>query len=202
MRTHLCLALAALLLALSAARSDAGVFYHLDTGLPPGQGLHAEVEFASPPASATSGWTITSPADVVRLQALDVPYDLGYHEPTILIGVTANLLPQFFYPFSSSTGAHPDQGSISGYGSWWYGVPAVTFDFGPGGSGDVLILQPNPIGVDHDGRQITGPISIVARGTWVLGPAPSAPEPASWVLVSFPLFLGLACACRRRRRAA
>lgn len=184
MNATLRLAIAALLLALSPSPSPANVIYHLDTGLPRGQGITAEVVFAGP-ASATSGWTITSSSDVIGLLALDVPYVPPFHPVTTLVTVSASPLPQFFEPPSSSTGAHLDSGSISAIG-WWYGSDSVDFQFGPGGSGFVEVshVQQSPQGP---------PIVAFARGTWVLGPAPTlspAPEPASLVLAEIACAMG------------
>lgn len=179
--THHAVAVAILALTLSPSPAGAGVTYRLDTGLPPGTGITAFVEFAGP-ASATSGWTITDPADIVSLAVLDVPYVTGASSRTTLIEVGASPFLPSFLPFSSSTGAHPDRGSILAIGSWWYGVPTVAFDFGPGGSGSVDVVHGANYILDRN-------LSVSASGTWVLVPA-TVPAPPSAVL----LLIGLAAA--------
>jgi hypothetical protein len=185
----------ALLLTLPAARSHASVVYHLDTGLPPGTGLYAEVEFASPPASASSGWSAVVGSGTVldaTVYNLVSPVPGGFSAVVYRTGVSQPAT------VGSDTGATLDSGGLLTGGNSGAGrgaLEAVLFNFGPGGSGAVEAVY-------FDGTPGGGVIRVAQQGTWVLGDAPPpVPEPASLVLASFPLFLGLACAWRRRRAA-
>jgi hypothetical protein len=178
-------------------QAPASVLYHLDNGLPPGTGLYAQVEFASPPASSSAGWSVplATPGFVIGLTA----YNLVAPEDSALSALVFPTGPLLLSgTVGSAAGATLDSGMIFGDGAPGDNLEAIEFNFGPNGAGSVTLVYYDR----RFGGRGGSVLRVGASGTWVLGPAPApVPEPAALVLASFPIFFGLACAWRRRRRA-